>query len=108
MAMPRKGSRLITVNGTSYRWMVRHKPTYSQATLQSLLTVAVEHTERPGSVLVLRMPQAHPSNWMNAPAVAVRPAAVAQGIRAAIRHGWQPDQRGRPFHLGAASQTSVL
>ena len=30
MSMPRKGSRLITVDGTIYRWPVRPKPTYCQ------------------------------------------------------------------------------
>lgn len=30
VAIPKKGSRLISVDGTAYRWRIRHKPTYSQ------------------------------------------------------------------------------
>ncbi|MEV4356719.1 hypothetical protein [Nonomuraea sp. NPDC049625] len=30
MAIPKKGSPLITVDGTVIRWRVRHKPTYGR------------------------------------------------------------------------------
>lgn len=99
MAIPRKGSRPITVDGVAYRWMVRHKPSYSQGIIESSLTVAVEHDDVSGSVLALRLPQAHPSNWMGAPAVAVRPAHVALGIRTALGQGWKPERPGHPFRL---------
>lgn len=30
MSTLKKGSRLITVDGVTYRWRIRHKPTYHQ------------------------------------------------------------------------------
>lgn len=42
MALVKKGSRLITVNGTTYRWRLRGRPTYGQGVVQSPLTFAVE------------------------------------------------------------------
>lgn len=32
MAIPKKGSRLITVDGIVYRWWVRRKPTSARGT----------------------------------------------------------------------------
>jgi hypothetical protein len=60
MTLPRKGSRLITVDGTVYRWAVRPKPTYSQG-LGATMTFAVEP---------------------------VRPAEVAEAVRAALEAGF--------------------
>jgi hypothetical protein len=94
VAMPRKGSRLITVGGVEYRWLVRHKPTYAQGTCQSPLTVAVELATHPGAVAVLVLPHAHPCNWMAAPTAPVQPATVAHGIRKALGGGWDPGQPG--------------
>lgn len=50
MAMPRRG--LITVDGAQYRWLIRRRPTYSQAICETPLTVAVELADRPTSVAV--------------------------------------------------------
>ncbi|WP_030983968.1 hypothetical protein [Streptomyces sp. NRRL S-1813] len=103
MAIPKKGARPITVDGVAYRWSVRRKPTYSQGVCHAPLSVAVVHGHEPGSVAVLRMPHAHPDNWMGAPATAVRPAGVARGIRSALRQGWKPGEPGPPFIIDLAS-----
>ncbi|GAA3653812.1 hypothetical protein GCM10022224_016050 [Nonomuraea antimicrobica] len=42
MATSKKGSRLITVDGTAFRWRVRRKPTYCQANSSGPLTFAVD------------------------------------------------------------------
>ncbi|MFI6450221.1 hypothetical protein ACIBF6_01580 [Streptosporangium amethystogenes] len=62
MAMPRRGSRLITVDGTGFRWRVRNKPTYCQGNDWSPLTFAAERAEKPGDVLVVSLPCARPDN----------------------------------------------
>ncbi len=49
MAMPRKGSRLITVDTVTYRWLVRRRPTLSQACGWRPLTFAVEADDLPGA-----------------------------------------------------------
>jgi hypothetical protein len=95
MAMPKKGSRPIAVDGTVYRWQVRHKPTYSQAPL----TFAVERAEDPVSVLVVTLPCARPDNWLGERTIAIRPVLVSGCIRRAIEQGWDSGQTGSGFTL---------
>ncbi|XIE81532.1 hypothetical protein AB6O49_34030 [Streptomyces sp. SBR177] len=47
MALVRKGSRRITVDGVTYRWRLRGRPTYAQGMTWSPLTYAVDHAETP-------------------------------------------------------------
>jgi hypothetical protein len=69
VAMPGKGSRLITVDGIRYRWLIRRRPTYSQAICGAPMTVAVELAEQPASVAVLVLQHAHPATgWQPRPA----------------------------------------
>lgn len=103
MAIPKKGSRGIRVDGVDYRWSVRRKPTYCQGLCHTPLNVAVALAREPGTVAVLRMRDPHPSNWMGAPAVEVRPAVVALGIRTALERGWSPKEPGRPLVAEMAS-----
>lgn len=99
MALLTKGSRLITVDGTTYRWRVRGRPTYDQGLVASPLTYAVEHAATPGTTLVVTTNQPHPSNWLASHGSPVTPARVADSIRDARAGGWAPDRAGRPFHL---------
>jgi hypothetical protein len=48
MALVRKGSRRIVVDGTVYRWRLRGRPTYFQGLAWSPCTFAVEHADTPG------------------------------------------------------------
>ena len=45
MALTKKGSRSIVVDGVSYRWLVRRKPTYDQFVLRSRLLLAAERAD---------------------------------------------------------------
>ncbi|MEV5749106.1 hypothetical protein AB0L00_14920 [Actinoallomurus sp. NPDC052308] len=99
MAMPKKGSRLITVDGTTYRWRVGHKPTYSQGNSRAPLTFAVERAEEPASVLLVTLPCARPDNWEGERTIAVRPILVSGCIRRAIEQGWDSRQGGSGFTL---------
>ncbi|MFJ9752890.1 hypothetical protein [Streptomyces chartreusis] len=99
MALVKKGSRLITVDGISYRWRIRRKPTYSQALAWSPLTYAVELADSPGSTLVVTTNHPHPNSWMLESPGAVVPSAVAESIRSARTRGWAPKSPGSPFHL---------
>lgn len=47
MALVRKGSRRIVVDGTVYRWRLRGRPTYFQGLAWSPCTFAVEHGDTP-------------------------------------------------------------
>ncbi|RVX47397.1 hypothetical protein EDD27_10330 [Nonomuraea polychroma] len=99
MAMPKKGSRLITVDGTVLRWRVSHKPTYSQDKKWSPLTFAVERAEKPGSVLVVSLPCARPDNWGGQRTIVIRPVLVVGCIRRALEQGWNSGQPGPGFAL---------
>ncbi|MEU9417419.1 hypothetical protein [Streptomyces sp. NPDC051000] len=99
MALVAKGSRFITVDGTTYQWRLRGRPTYDQGLVQSPLTYAVGHAEAAGTTLVVTTNQPHPSNWFGAQGSPVLPAQVADSIRTALTAGWTPENPGSPFHL---------
>ncbi|GAA2410509.1 hypothetical protein GCM10010378_63030 [Streptomyces viridochromogenes] len=85
MALVRKGSRRIVVDGTAYRWRLRGRPTYSQGLGWSPCTFAVGHADTAGMTLVVTTDQAHPSNWLDREARPVLPSAVAVAVRLALR-----------------------
>ncbi|MFI7005424.1 hypothetical protein [Streptomyces sp. NPDC050145] len=99
MALVKKGSRLITVDGTTYRWRLRGRPTYDQGLARSPLTYAVEHAQKPGTTLVITTNRPHPSNWFGTAGHPVLPADVADGIRSALADGWTPETPGSPVNL---------
>ena len=89
MAIPKKGTRKIIVNDISYRWLIRKKPTYSQA-LGSKMTVAVELYNNPRSVLSITFPWMRCDNWLNYPVISVTPRDIETCIKNALRNGWHP------------------
>lgn len=99
MALVRRGSRRIVVDGTVYRWRLRGRPTYFQGLAWSPCTFAVEHADTPGTTLVVTTDQPHPSNWIGREAEPVRPCGVAAAVRLALREGWTPTALGFAFHL---------
>jgi hypothetical protein len=108
MALNRKGSRTMSVNGAVYRWRVRRKPTYCQEMAWGPMSYAVESAENPGCVLVVLTADAHPGNCMGRPVVPVLPSDVAASIREARARGWAPDRPGKPYVLDlSASPTAA-
>ncbi|MDG4534935.1 hypothetical protein [Streptomyces sp. AV19] len=103
MALGKKGSRRIVVDGVAYRWRLRRRPTYSQALCWSPCTYAVEQADRPGTTLVVTTDRPHGSNWVGRPSVPVLPSDVADHIRTALGRGWTPDRSGSPFQLDLPS-----
>lgn len=101
MSLVKKGSRLITVDGVTYRWRVRGKPTYVQGLCERPLAVAVEQVDCKARVLLVSMPQDHPSNWIGGSAVPVLPSAVAAIVRKALAEGWQATPSGTAFLMTA-------
>lgn len=99
MSLARKGARSITVDGVTYRWTLRRRPTYDHGMNWGSLTYSVEHSGPSGSVLVVDTGRAHPGNWVGAESVPVLPGEVAEGIRRGIALGWQPMRDGKPFPL---------
>ncbi|MFD0275441.1 hypothetical protein ACFVHB_16270 [Kitasatospora sp. NPDC127111] len=88
MALTRTGARLITVDGTRYRWRVRGGAACCPGCAAGRYDIAVEPADGPGSVL-LAATSAFP----------VVPSVVATAIRAALADGWQATRRGPAFQL---------
>ncbi|MDP9849541.1 hypothetical protein [Streptosporangium lutulentum] len=107
MAMPKKGTRLITVDGIVYRWRVRHKPTYNQGNSWSPLSFAVERAEEPGGVLVVSLPCARPDNWRGERTIALRPILAGRCIRRAVEQGWNSRKPGSAFTLTVSEDELV-
>ena len=103
MALRAQGSRLLKIGEGEYRWRVRHKPTYSQGNAWTGMIVAVQSATAKGAVLIARLPEAHPGNWMGEPAGSVTPARVAALVEQALSAGWQPARPGPRFALSLAS-----
>ncbi|MBB5075328.1 hypothetical protein [Nonomuraea endophytica] len=99
MAIPKKGSRLITVDDVVYRWRIRHKPTYGQGIGESPLRLAVQLADAPGRVLLVSLRCHRPDTWLGEEAAMVRPALVAMAITKALHSGWLPSQRGSQVRL---------
>lgn len=96
MALAKRGSRPIHVDGEQYYWYVRHKPTYTQWHFESTLSVAVEFAMPNSSILLVYLPQFHPGhNETHESNPAVLPSDVAQYIREARSAGWTPTGRKR-------------
>ncbi|WP_406267466.1 hypothetical protein OH799_22375 [Nocardia sp. NBC_00881] len=108
MTLMKKGSRRIIVDGVTYRWRLRPRPTYDQGIGSSPCIYAVVHAEHPGSTLVVKTGHAHPSNWVDMPPVPVRPADVPAGIRIGLTRGWNPTSPGKPFILDCSGKFVAL
>ena len=99
MAIPKKGSRSLTVDGATYRWRVRSRPTHLQAVAQTPMTFAVELAEGGQSTLVVYMATPRPDNRVAPLKTSVTPATVERAIRQALEDGWQPARPGSAFEI---------
>ena len=106
MALVKKGSRRIVVDGRVYRWQLRGRPSYGQALCETPCTYAVEDYEQPGRTLVVTTNQPHSSNWLGRLAEPILPAEVARTIRLAVERGWDPTGGGAPFLLDQSASFS--
>lgn len=85
MALPKKHSRLITVDGVTYRWRVRHRRTYCQDMGWSPLTFAAELANVHRRVLVAELPgTGYPGNCLGPAGSVVTPATAAVIIQTAL------------------------
>lgn len=106
MAIPKKKSRPIEVDGQRYRWRVRHRPTRAQRAGRSPLLLAVEAERARGQVMLAPLPCEHPASGLRSQALT--PGGVAQLVRAALEEGWTPDAPGKPYSLSPARAWSAL
>lgn len=114
MGIPKKGSRLITVAGRQFRWLLKGYRRYIGNSYPCPTVTVQVVDDRPGQVL-----QCHLGNkvtggpepeidagecWLK---TVVTPADVAHIIEAAMTQGWNPDEGGTltPFRLGPPFET---
>jgi hypothetical protein len=118
MAIPKKGSRTLSVNGVRYRWRIRRKPTYDESIFSAPFSVAVERVEPPSHcVLVLAAGFPRPDSLVpGSESLSVTPRMIAASIEDALSHGWQPERAGSAFthplqtagNVQLANQTQAL
>src|SRR3954470_6130034 len=95
MAMSKKYSRRIVVDGITYRWRIPPGPDYDPGHYGELWAT-VWCDERPECILYL-IGGPRPDNWHHVVEVVVTPRDIAAGIRAALQAGWNPGERGGIF-----------
>ncbi|WP_086933395.1 hypothetical protein [Agarilytica rhodophyticola] len=97
MSLPRKGSRVINVEGISYRWLVRARPTYTQACQDGYMVAAVEQENVKGSTLSIKFKWQRPDVAINIHPNSVTPKLVESCIKSAISEGWRRSEPGPTF-----------
>lgn len=98
MAIPKKGSRAIVVDGHEYRWLIRKTridPLYSIG--ERLIHVAVESIVPDTQTLVINTNRLTPT--VDYPGDSVTPSDIHLWIRMALNHGWDPTRPGKQFHF---------
>jgi hypothetical protein len=97
MAISKRGSRRIIVDGIAYRWKVP-LPDETQEAGWPGVAAAVSRIEPKGSQLWLMFPERYSmSGPLATQGKPVVPSEIASGIRAAIASGWQADQPGKQY-----------
>ncbi|MEG4350920.1 hypothetical protein QUA70_19890 [Microcoleus sp. LAD1_D5] len=101
MSIPKKGTRKIIVDREPFIWLIRRQATNTQADYAcGNLHVAVEHSEKRGSVLVILTDRPHPQGLTPTNEVKpVTPSDTAQWIGQAVQLGWQPSAIGIRFEV---------
>ncbi|GAA1261255.1 hypothetical protein GCM10009665_58780 [Kitasatospora nipponensis] len=98
MALAKKGSRRIVVDGVEYRWRVSRRHWCCDQDVNTL-GYRVQHATRPGTTLVVETGRPTVPAPTVLPAEVILPREVAAGIRAARSSGWTPSSNGSPFKL---------
>ena len=102
MAITKKGSRTIVVDGIKFLWKLR-KTTTMDLECWAGCHVTVQHKDRDGSILQVYFPQHHPTvaSRYSLEVVSILPSQVADAINIAIKNGWQPTVPGPIYSISA-------
>src|SRR5262245_51742092 len=99
VAVSKKGSRRIVVDGVTYMWRFPRRQTQSQEDGWPGVMVTVNREDcREASLLIAFPNRFHLSGPVGQePPRPILPSDVAAGIRAALVAGWVSDQPGKQF-----------
>jgi hypothetical protein len=100
MTLSKKGLRKLKHNGVAFGWIIRYKPTYSQAALHSQMTLAIQSldTESP-KTLHVTLNMDRPDNWITPHQTQITPKVIRDIIDTALKSGWQYDVGGKAHEL---------
>ena len=99
MAIPKKGSRKIVVDGSTYRWLIRKRASYDQVCFDGRINLAIELDEKRCRTLIIYTDRTHPNNIGITEVIPVTPADIENWIREAHKLGWQSNQVGPQMHV---------
>jgi hypothetical protein len=104
MAISKKHSRRIVVDGVVYRWRIPPKPNYDQGHFGQLV-VTVWRDEEPNGCVLSLLGGDRPDNFHRAVGEVVTPRRIATAIRASLAAGWNPAEHrpGRVMRLTPVS-----
>lgn len=109
MAIPKKGTRKITVDTQEYRWLIRKKATYGQTDYGiGRIHVAVEYAENPGTTLFIYTDRKHPKDIETNQVIPVTPSDISLWIKQSIALGWQPEKKGPQFSVEIKEGQMIL
>lgn len=91
MTIPRKGTRLITVDGNRYRYLIKVPPkNYCSPYPDEYMTLLlVQEAVSKGAGNILKVPTD----------LTITPKFVSEIIRSGIKNGWEPHKKGPPVYL---------
>jgi hypothetical protein len=96
MAMPRKGSRKITLGGRSYRWRAWYGNAWNDGYCIPLRMVVMLNSSQPGQSLRAVFRSGRGEIWY-LDEQAVTPRVVRRIVEAALQRGWRPGESGLPL-----------
>ena len=100
MTLPKKGMRKLEYGGVNYGWLIRRKPTYSQAIQDSMMTLAIQSLDAESpQVLHVTLTMDRPDNWIDPHQTQIRPQEIRSIIDRAIENNWKAESGGRAFEL---------
>lgn len=106
MALPKKGTRGITVGEQRYRWVI-------SSAAKGLLTLTIQHNGGNGQLIRVYVKSDVNDFWAEYPLVkhldmrVIKPSDVAAIIEEAMNLGWQPEQKGTPLSFDLIGSTLV-
>lgn len=105
MAIPKKKSRLITVDGVQYRWRISFS---EDAPFYRIVTIAAEAATAPGSKLIVYPIGVNVNYVDDDHGEPFTPRTIAHFIHEARRAGWQPLEKSPTFVLGDRSDDEFM
>lgn len=94
MALPKKNSRTINVEGKDYRYAIKVSANPNNEFNKENVLYVHEDVKGPGNLLVVWLDSKQVSYTAG---IGVGPGAVKQIIEQSIIHGWEPSKKSVPF-----------